>query len=304
MPLTSIAKELIERPLPPEKIKKRPGKAGATYDYVTPDFVISLLNEAFDYKWNTRVVSHEMCGDTAVVVLELTVYDEAGFPISKQQFGSGEVSRGMGHGEAFKSAASDALKKAATLLGVALELYLDDEVPTEGGFRRPTAPPPSLRTPPPTSGPPKAPLAVPTSPAPPAAVPAPPAPPAAVPAPTALPKPANPFANNGNRTAASVPKPVTPAPLATPAPPAAPPPPLSAPAVKSNPFASKNEALGPNPTQMNALVNLSGRKELSQIDMIALVTDPPIADEMGNPKQAFEDLTHAEAIKVIKASQL
>jgi len=57
MPLNEQAKNVIERPLPKEKIKQRPGKAGMTYDYVSPDFIISLLNEAFDYRWST-VVTH------------------------------------------------------------------------------------------------------------------------------------------------------------------------------------------------------------------------------------------------------
>jgi len=35
--------------------------------------------------------------------------------------------------------------------------------------------------------------------------------------------------------------------------------------------------------------------------MIALAG---IVDETGNPKQTFEELSHAEAIQVIKASQL
>jgi hypothetical protein len=298
MPLTRIAKELIERPLPKEKIKQRPGKAGMTYDYVTPDFVIGLLNVAFDYRWSTRIVSHAVYDGTAVVGLELTVYDAEGVPIVKQQFGSCEPKKGMGPGEAFKSAASDALKKAATLLGVALELYQDDETPAESGFKKPTVPAPSA--------PSKVPAPPKSSPAPPVQVPPgttramPPlpntrlaqaGPTSSAPAP---PKPTNPFGNGGGRTAASVTKPAAPTP----------PPPVSVPAAKSNPFASQNEASGPNPTQLNALINLSGRKELSQPDMIALATDPPITDEMGNPKQLFEDLTHAEAIRVIKASQV
>jgi hypothetical protein len=59
--------------------------------------------------------------------------------------------------------------------------------------------------------------------------------------------------------------------------------------------------VGPNSTQLNALINLSQKKSLSQPDMIALAG---VMDELGNPKQSFEELSHAEAIQVIKASQL
>jgi len=309
MPLTTNAKNVIERPLPQEKIKQRPGKAGMTYDYVTPDFVIKLLNEAFDYRWSTSIFHQAMYGDTAVVGLNLTVWDADGNPINKSQFGSCDALRGMGPGEAFKGAASDAMKKAATLLGVAIELYNDDEAPKQQ-FQKPSVPPrppappraPSAAPPapkpaapvPPRPAPPTA-VAPPAAPAPPVAAPSvpvaapvPPRPPA--PAPVAAPKKANPFANGNGGHSAAVPRPV--------APPAAP---QTVSAPKSNPFASRAVGTGPNPTQLNALTALSGKRGLSQEGMIALAG---IVDELGNPKQLFEDLTHAEAIQVIKASQL
>lgn len=297
MALTAKAKQIIEQPLPQEKIKQRPGKAGRTFDYVTPDFVIRLLNEAFDYRWDTHVFHQGMYGDTALVGLNLTVWDAEGNPISKSQFGACDVGRGMGPGEAFKGAASDAMKKAATLLGVALELYNDDETP-KPQFQRPAVPqaPPAPPRPPNAGAGVPAPPARPAVPRPPAPVAAPPAPPAPVPASSPRPQPAvpsaprktNPFAN-GNPTAA-VPKPVAP-----------PPAPKTVAAPKTNPFASKAVGAGPNPTQLNALTNLSQRKGLSQAQMIELAG---VVDETGAPKQSFEELTHAEAIQVIKASQL
>jgi hypothetical protein len=292
MPLTDNARSVIERPLPQEKIKQRPGKGGLTFDYVTPDFIIKLLNEAFEYRWSTSVFHQSMYGDTAVVGLNLTVWDAEGNPITKSQFGACDMGRGMGAGEAFKGAASDAMKKSATLLGVALELYNDDEAPKQQ-FQRPQIPnkPAAPPAPPSPAAKPHVPGAVPT-------VPKPVAPPvvsstrpdAGPPRHTTTPpKKANPFANGGHQGAA-VPKPAAPP---------APPKPVSAP--KSNPFASKVGGSGPNPTQLNALTNLSQRKGLSQSDMISLAG---VMDETGNPKQTFEELTHAEAIQVIKASQL
>ena len=314
MPLNEQAKNVIERSLPKEKIKQRPGKAGMTYDYVTPDFIISLLNEAFDYRWSTDVFHQTMYGDTAVVGLNLSVWDAENNCINKAQFGSCDVGRGMGPGEAFKGATSDAMKNAATLLGVALELYGDDET-TKPQFQKPTVP---TRAPAPPV-PPKAPSAAPAPPRPPTplqAAPAPPgpapaAPAAPVPAPAVPaapvapaapgtapsaapvvatpPKPVNPFANGG--TPASVPKPAPPMP----------PKPVEVSAPRTNPFASKASASGPNSTQINALTNLAEKKGLGQSDMVALAG---VIDSDGSPKQTFEELTHAEAIQVIKASQL
>ena len=291
MPLTQQAKTVIERPLPKDKIKQRPGKAGMTFDFVTPDFIINLLNEAFDYRWNTDVFHQSMYGDTAVVGLNLTVWDAEGNAINKAQFGSCDVGRGMGPGEAFKGAASDAMKKTATLLGVALELYSDDDA-SKQKFQKPAVPSRAPAPPAPTGAPQAptkpvaAPLAPPVPPKPVAAAPTAPTAPAPS-APTASRK-TNPFANGGQTAAVSKPA----APPATPTSVAAP---------RVNPFASSAEGSGPNPTQLNALTNLSQRKGLSQSDMIALAA---VSDETGNPKQTFEELSHAEAIQVIKASQL
>lgn len=304
MALTDLAKTVIERPLPKEKVRQRPGKGGLTFDYVTPDFVIDLLNEAFEYRWSTDIFHQVMLGDTALVGVRITVWDAEGNPIVKSQFGSCDVGRGMGPGEAFKGAASDGMKKAATLLGVAIELYQDEESPAAAAakFAKPVVPPRAPTSPSAPSG--NAPVAPPAPPrpavsapvAPPAPRPAPPVPSAAPAAPAPVRK-SNPFAN-GNGTAA-VPRPAPPAP----APVAAPPRPISvaAAAPKVNPFASRTTGAGPNSTQLNALTNLSQKKGLAQSDMIALAG---VVDEMGNPKQSFEELSHAEAIQVIKASQL
>ncbi len=287
MPLTELAQNVIERPLPQDKIKKRPGKAGMTFDYVSPDFVISLLNEAFEYRWSTSVFHQTMYGDTAVVGLNLTVWDAENNVVNKAQFGSCDVGRGMGPGEAFKGAASDAMKKAATLLGVALELYASDEAPKQQ-FQKPVVSPRAPAPPAPGNTPAKPalpkPVAAPAAPT----APAPPAAPVANTVAPPTPRRTNPFGNGGQT--AEVPKPS--------APPAAP---KTVEVQRANPFASRVEGAGPNPTQLNALTNLSQRKGLSQPDMIALAV---IEDETGSPKQTFEELSHAEAIQVIKASQL
>src|SRR5574338_458821 len=147
MALTDKAFDVVTRPLPHDQIKKRPGKAGMEFSYISPDFVIDTLNEGFDYRWDTEIVYQGVHENVVVVGLKLTVYDADGNPIDKEQFGSCEITRGLGVGEAFKGAASDALKKCATLIGLGLELYRDDEAP--GG--PPSAPqfrPPTTNRPP------------------------------------------------------------------------------------------------------------------------------------------------------------
>jgi hypothetical protein len=276
MALDQTAISVLNRPLPKDKIQKRPGKAGMEFSYITPDFVIDTLNEAFSSDWSTRIVSSTMYENVAVVGLELEVPTAEGKTVRKQQFGSCEVTRGLGTGEAFKGAASDALKKCATLLGLGLELYKDDEVPaapTPPQFRapsRPSAPPAPVRPSSPVA--PARPV-----PAPRAATPAP-----AKPAPVAPKATPNPF---GGGNTAAVPKP------AAPRAPAAP---------RENPFTSNAEASGPNSTQMNAMVNLADRKGVTPAALISLAG---IVDDLGSPVQSFEDLNRDQAIQVIKAAQ-
>lgn len=282
--------EVLTRSLPKEKIRKRPGKAGMEFSYITPDFVIETLNEAFQHHWNTKIVYQHMHENVAVVGLELSVpAAEEGYFVAKQQFGSCEVTRGLGTGEAFKGAASDALKKCATLLGLGLELYQDDEdSPSDKpAFKppvRPVAPPAvSGNAPPRPSVPPPA---VPKASAVPP--PRPVAPPAFTP-PAAPAKPSvpGPF-NQGQSATATVPRPAAPrAPS-----PAAP---------RENPFRNNAAASGPNSTQMNAMTNLASRKGLNPTNLIALAN---VVDSLGNPVQSFEDLTREQAIEVIKAAQL
>ena len=288
MSLNEQAINVITRPLPKDKIKTRPGKANMSFSYITPDFVIETLNEAFQFNWNTRLVYQAMHENVAVVGLELSVPAEDGSSVAKQQFGSCEVTRGLGIGEAFKGAASDALKKCATLLGLGLELYQDDAAAGPSGTPNFT-PPKTTPTRPPGAGAPR-----------PSAVPAPPgvretpaAPPAAPPASRGVPAPpkSNPFAGNGGP--ASVPKPA--------APDAAPPPPAKPAAPRDNPFANKAAASsGPNATQINAMTNLAQRKGVTPVDLIA---NANVVDDLGHAIQSFEELSRDQAIQVIKAAQ-
>jgi len=317
MSLSEQSINVITRPLPHDKVKKRPGKAGMEFSYITPDFVIETLNEAFNFDWNTRLVYQNMHDNVAVVGLELSVPSDGQSRVIKQQFGSCEVTRGLGVGEAFKGAASDALKKCATLLGLGLELYQSDEAP--GGppappsFRpparpqapttpappsapaltRPPAPPQSLETP---RRPVNAHAGVSTNAAPspagsgrPPAVRETPAAPHAPRAPSA-PKP-NPFGKNSG--AVSVPKPATPPPpVSRPTAPAAP---------RDNPFANNAAASsGPNTTQINAMTNLAQRKGMDPVELIA---HAGVVDDMGHAIQTFEELSREQAIRVIKAAQ-
>lgn len=116
--------EILQRPFSASQIKKRKTSLGVTLDYIETHTVIARLNEAFTGQWSFRIVEHKFLDDDVVVLGEL-----AAEGITKQQFGTCELSQesedGMvlSMGDALKAAASDALKKAATLFGIGLHLY-------------------------------------------------------------------------------------------------------------------------------------------------------------------------------------
>jgi hypothetical protein len=85
--------------------------------------VITRLNEAFDHEWTFEVTSHEIQENEAVVVGRLTAGG-----VTKMHFGGSSITldrdgRVVSIADDLKAAASDALKKCASLLGVALEMY-------------------------------------------------------------------------------------------------------------------------------------------------------------------------------------
>lgn len=140
------AKEIITSPIPRDLIKTKPGKAAA--DYISGSTVTDYLNQAFGYLWSFEVnrawVEEGVAkfnpkydkepvpqGPVAHVQGRLTVFipneDGTMFQISKEQFGSKAVIGGqMDQEHIFKSAGTDALKKCASLFGIGLELYRDD----------------------------------------------------------------------------------------------------------------------------------------------------------------------------------
>jgi len=117
-------RELLETPFRPDQVKHRKGNFGNTLAYVEAHTVIQRLNDALDADWSFEVISHQVLQDEVLVLGRLTVGN-----ISKTQFGNSSITRSKSTGEIIsigddlKAAATDALKKAATLLGVGIALY-------------------------------------------------------------------------------------------------------------------------------------------------------------------------------------
>ena len=126
-------RELLEHPFDPAQIKQRKGRNGIL-DYVEGHTVIARLNTALDGEWSFEVVAHEVRDHEVLVLGKLTA---AG--IVKMQFGASQVTRdretktALSLGDDLKAAATDALKKCATFLGVGLHLYAERPLRSDTG---------------------------------------------------------------------------------------------------------------------------------------------------------------------------
>ncbi len=124
------SRSILVEPFPDDAVSSRKGTHGKTLQYIETWRVVDRLNTAFDHDWSFKVVEWQQLEHEVVVCGELSA---AG--LVKQAFGSSSITRGRDSGEPLsigddvKAAASDALKKAATLLGVGLELYSGRRLP-------------------------------------------------------------------------------------------------------------------------------------------------------------------------------
>jgi len=129
-------RQILEQPFGPEQIKQREGNFGRMLDYIEGHEVIQRLNDAFDADWSFTMTKYEIMKDTDEVIV-IGQLNAGG--IVKSQFGSSRITRAKETGDIvsladdLKAAATDALKKAATLLGVGLHLYRNER--TQGAHR-------------------------------------------------------------------------------------------------------------------------------------------------------------------------
>lgn len=137
--ITEAQQIIISQRTPREDVRYRQGKGGKELAYVDHAYVTRLLNEAFGWNWDFEVDNEEILyvGEQRRPFEvrcrgKLTVRTPTGQQIVKMQFGSQPIemlrdqSAPVSLGDAFKGSASDALKKCASLLGIALDLYDSD----------------------------------------------------------------------------------------------------------------------------------------------------------------------------------
>jgi hypothetical protein len=127
---------LLEKPFEPNQIKQRQGNFGHILDYVEGHVVTSRLNDAFEGNWSFEIVKYRILKETnEVIVLGKLIAEN----VTKMAFGSKEMATNkdtkaiISLGDDLKAASTDALKKAASLLGVGLYLYSEFRSNGTGG---------------------------------------------------------------------------------------------------------------------------------------------------------------------------
>lgn len=119
---------------PKKYIKKRPAKGGGEWSYTAVGYTTKILNIMFGWDWDFRILSEEILIEVGEVIVkgELTVRS-SNKAIVKTQYGNKDImfKRGtkqpLSIGNDIKAAASDALKKCASLIGIAADVYYADE---------------------------------------------------------------------------------------------------------------------------------------------------------------------------------
>src|SRR3990167_7591018 len=124
---------------PPQHIYTRPAKGGGKWSYVTGNYIEKVLNFVFGWNWDFEVISHGREGEQVYVLGKLTVKDGKGSTIVKTQFGRADIKYKkdtkimLDFGNDLKAAATDSLKKSASLLGIASDIYGKMEFKSETG---------------------------------------------------------------------------------------------------------------------------------------------------------------------------
>jgi|GEM_PF-1435857 len=118
------------RKTPSKYIKTRPAKGGGKWEYVTGGYVKKCLNLMFGWDWDFEIIDEKILIDAKEVVVKgkLTCRSN-GKTIVKMQFGNKDIMFRKGTdiplsvGNDLKAASTDALKKCASEIGIAADIY-------------------------------------------------------------------------------------------------------------------------------------------------------------------------------------
>lgn len=115
----------IQVPTPVSFIKERKARGGSKVKYVEGGYVIATLNKIFGVlNWSFEEVDKVESEKEISVLGRLTIHDHKnGYSVKKEQWGQADIQPNVPVGDMRKAAATDALKKCASLFGIALDVY-------------------------------------------------------------------------------------------------------------------------------------------------------------------------------------
>lgn len=115
----------IQSETPQEFIRERVGRGGKSVKNVEGGYVIAKLNSIYgQLNWDFEVLTEKETDKEVFVKGRLTIKDHAkGYSIGKTQYGQADKQVNVPIGDTYKAAGTDALKKCASLFGIALDVY-------------------------------------------------------------------------------------------------------------------------------------------------------------------------------------
>lgn len=132
--LNELQLKMLLKRTPKAYVYERPAKGGGTWKYVTGTYVRKVLNMMFGFDWDFEVVEYKYDLDIKqVFVLGKLTCRSNGKTIIKQQFGTKDImckradGKPLDLGNDLKAATTNALKKCASELGIASDIYAPKE---------------------------------------------------------------------------------------------------------------------------------------------------------------------------------
>ena len=120
---------LLAMPTPSQYIKQRQGRGGKVFDYVEFNYIVARLNATFRYDWDVEVIEQQIYKEARQVATKicLTVRFADGRVVKKTAWGGADVktrdNRIIDIADDLKASEADAIKKAASLLGICWDVY-------------------------------------------------------------------------------------------------------------------------------------------------------------------------------------
>ncbi len=123
--------KMLSLPTPQKYIMQRKGRGNLLLDYVETNYVIGLLNAIFKFDWDCEIIEQIVDKDEGQIAMKvrLTVRFADGKLVTKTAWGGSDIKRIKGDtrmvdfADDLKSAESDGIKKAASMLGICWDVY-------------------------------------------------------------------------------------------------------------------------------------------------------------------------------------